>query len=238
MHDKPATPKALLGLRSNGLLAGLDTTALEDLAGKLEWRRYLAGQQVISRNAADRGVYLVIAGRVRVAAFSLSGRQVTYREIGAGDHFGELAAIDGGARSADVIALEDSLLAAMSLATFRGLLLQHAGFRECVLLRLAALVREMTNRVFDLSTLGVRNRVHAELLRLGRQAGIEGNTARLEPAPTHSDIANRVSTYREQVTRELSALSAQGVIAREGRCLVLRDVARLETLVADVGLAS
>lgn len=225
---------ALLGLRGVRLLEGLDSAALEKLSGALDWRRFQAGHQVITRNAPDRDVYLVIAGKVQVVAFSASGKQITYREMGAGDHFGELAAIDGRARSADVIALEDSLLAIMSQATFHALLARHEALRERMLRGLVAFVREMTDRVFELSTLGVRNRVHAELLRLARRAGVAGNVARICPAPRHGDIASRVSTYREQVTRELSMLTTQGVIAREGNCLVVLDVVRLENLVADV----
>lgn len=234
MSVLPSPRTALPGLRGVRLLEGLDTPTLERLAGALDWRRFQAGQQVITRNAPDRDVYLVIAGKVHVVAFSTSGKQITYREMGAGDHFGELSAIDGRARSADVIALEDSLLAIMSQSTFRDLLACHEALRERMLRGLVAFVREMTDRVFELSTLGVRNRVHAELLRLARRAGVSGNVARISPAPTHGDIASRVSTYREQVTRELSLLVAQGVIAREGACLVVLDVVRLENLVADV----
>jgi CRP-like cAMP-binding protein len=223
-----------VGLRGIRLLECLDTPALEELAGALEWRHCVAGQQVITRNASDRDVYLVVGGRVQVVAFAASGKQITYREMGAGEHFGELSAIDGRARSADVIALEDSLLAAMSPATFHALLKRHEALRERMLFGLVSFVREMTDRVFELSTLGVRNRVHAELLRLARRAGVAGNVARVCPAPRHGDIASRVSTYREQVTRELSSLTSQGVIAREGKCLVVLDVQLLETMVADV----
>jgi CRP/FNR family cyclic AMP-dependent transcriptional regulator len=234
MSVLPSARTALLGLRGVRLLEGLDNVALERLSGALDWRRFEAGQQVITRNAPDRDVYLVIAGKVQVVAFSASGRQITYREMGAGEHFGELAAIDGRARSADVIALEDSLLAIMGQATFHELLARHEALRERMLRGLVAFVREMTDRVFELSTLGVRNRVHAELLRLARRAGVAGNVARICPAPRHGDIASRVSTYREQVTRELSTLTTQGVIAREGNCLVVLDVALLENIVADV----
>ncbi len=234
MPALPSARTALVGLRGVRLLEGLDTPALEKLAGALEWRRCLAGQQVITRNAPDRDVYLVIAGKVHVVAFSASGKQITYREMGAGDHFGELAAIDGRARSADVIALEDSLLGIMSPATFNELLATHEALRERMLRGLVAFVREMTDRVFELSTLGVRNRVHAELLRLARNAGVVGNVARICPPPRHSDIASRISTYREQVTRELSLLTAQGILAREDDCLVVLDIVRLEILVADV----
>jgi CRP-like cAMP-binding protein len=103
-----------------------------------------------------------------------------------------------------------------------------------MLQRLAGLVRGLSERVIDLSTLGVQNRIHAELLRLAREAGVAGNTARIEPAPKHVDIAGRVSTYREQVTRELSALVKAGIVERGEHALVIRDLARLERLVQEV----
>lgn len=234
MSALPLARTALLRLRGIRLLEGLDTAALEALARALDWRHFHAGQQVITRNAADRDVYLVVSGKVQVVAFSASGKQITYREMGTGEHFGELAAIDGRARSADVIALEDTLLATMRPETFRALLVSHEPLRERMLCGLVAFVREMTDRVFELSTLGVRNRVHAELLRLARRSGVAGNVARISPAPRHGDIASRVSTYREQVTRELSLLAGRNVIVREGTCLVVLDVMLLENMVADV----
>ena len=100
--------------------------------------------------------------------------------------------------------------------------------------RLAALVRSLSERVIDLSTLGVQNRIHAEILRLARAAGVARNRARLEPGPKHADIASQVSTYREQVTRELSALARAGILEKDGAALVVCDVARLEKMVEDV----
>ena len=82
---------------------------LEELAQQCRWRRFPAAQRVISREAQDHDVYLIVAGKVRITAFSAAGRQVTYRDIGAGDWFGDLAAIDGASRSADVGAVEDTL---------------------------------------------------------------------------------------------------------------------------------
>ena len=228
-----ARPSAL-GLLGITLLTGLDPEVLEALAQQCRWRRFAAGQRVISREAEDHDVYLAVSGRVRITAFSAAGRQVTFRDIGAGDWFGELAALDGRPRSADVDALEDSLLASMTPAVFRRLLHQHPVVCDRVLDRLAGLVRDLTARVFDFSTLGVQNRVHAELLRLAVQTGVRSNAARIDPAPKHSDIASKVSTYREQVTRELSALTKQGMLRRDGGALVIPDVARLERLVAEV----
>ena len=65
-------------------------------------------------------------------------------------------------------------------------------------------------------------------------AASERNAARIEPGPKHADIASQVSTYREQVTRELSALARAGILGKDGGVLVVRDVKRLEKMVEDV----
>jgi CRP-like cAMP-binding protein len=223
-----------LGLRNVKMLAGLDADPLERISQLCRWRRFAAGQRVTSRESADRDVYLIVAGKVRITAFSASGRQVTFRDLHTGDFFGDLAAIDGRARSADVDAMEESVLAALAPAEFRRLLHEHPTVCDCILDQLVGLVRDLTDRVFEFSTLGVQNRVHAELLRLAKDAGVHDNTARLDPAPKHSDIASKVSTYREQVTRELSAMVKEGLLERAGRTLLIPDVARLEKLVAEV----
>ncbi len=225
---------SILGLKRVRLLEGVPATALDKLARQCRWRRFAAGHRVISRQASDQDVYLIISGRVRVTSFSASGREVTFREIRAGDWFGDFAAIDGLSRSADIVALEEALVAAMGPAVFRSLLHEHPAVCDRMMHRLVTSVRELTERVFDLSTLGVQNRVHAEILRLARQAGVKANAAYIDPAPRHLEIASQVSTYREQVTRELSAMAKQGLLQRKGRALVIPDVARLEKIVAEV----
>lgn len=230
---EPFTPSGL-GLRGIKLLEGLAPAALEALARNCNWRHAQAGQRIISRQATDRDVYMIIRGRVRATAFSAAGRQVTFRDIVAGEVFGDLSAIDGQARSADVMALEPSFLASLSPESYRKLLREHPVIAERVMVWLAHSVRELSERVFDLTTLGVQNRVHAEVLYLARQAGVEGNRARIDPAPKQADIASQVSTYREQVTREFSAMTKDGLIKRDGRALVVLDVARLARLVDEV----
>lgn len=236
--NEGATPQDVkpssLGLRSIELLEGLPVATLDALARQCAWRNYPADRQIISRDANDRDVYLVVSGRVRVTTYSVGGRQVTFRDHVAGEFFGDVAAIDGMPRSADVVALDNTLLASMPPAVFWRLLSDEPTVAERVLKRLAGLVRRLSERVIDLSTLGVQNRIHAELLRLAREAGVTRNTARIDPAPKHADIAGQVSTYREQVTRELSALVKAGVLERSRRALIVRDVARLDRMVEEV----
>jgi len=228
-----ATP-SVVGLKRIKMLDGLPVAALEGIAARCRWRRYASGQRIISMQAPDNDVYFVVSGQVQVTAFSASGRQVTYGDMRAGDCFGDFAAIDGLSRSADVVAIEETLVASMEPAAFRAVLFEHRNVCEHMLLRLVVCVRELTDRVFEFSTLGVQNRVHAELLRRAREAGVAGNAARIDPAPRHTDMASQISTYREQVTRELSAMVKQGLVQRSGRALVIPDIARLERLVSEV----
>lgn len=68
------------------------------------------------------------------------------------------------------------------------------------------------------------------MLRLA-SLGAYGKGARIAPTPTHTEIASRVSTHREAVTRELTRLARIGVIVREKDTLVVTDLERLAEMV-------
>ena len=224
---------ALLGLQKIDLFIGLDTSSLREIAGQCKWTRCKRNQYVIRRDGTDRDVYFVIAGMVRVAAAGGRGRRIIFRDIPAGEVFGEHSAIDGQSRFADVVAVRESLLASMPPEAFRAILANYAPVRERLLRRLTGSVRELTDRLLDLGVRRVACRVWVELLRLARLAGVQANASRIERAPTHKEIASRVGTSREEVSRELSQLARRGLLERAGRVLLLRDVAALEKLVAD-----
>jgi CRP-like cAMP-binding protein len=88
--------------------------------------------------------------------------------------------------------------------------------------------------VHEFSTLVVQNRIQAELLRLATLGEARGTTkVVLSPSPTLADIADRVATHREAVSRELSRLAKLGLVRREGHGLALIDVPRLTALVRE-----
>ena len=229
-----AAPRSSLALRHVALLQGLPDRRLDLLAQQCLWHSVEAGKPLLLRAEQQGEVFLLVSGRVRVTTYSANGRQVTFRDSEAGEHFGDIAAIDGGPRSADVVTLEPSVVASLDRAAFMALLRDEPQVAERVMQRLASLVRQLSERVIDLSTLGVQNRLHAELLRLARAAGVEGNQARLAPAPKHAALASQISTNREQVTRELNVLVRSGVLRKDDKALLVADVARLELMVSQV----
>ena len=95
---------------------------------------------------------------------------------------------------------------------------------------------ELTTRVYEFSTLAVRYRIQAEILRLaGLSAPRHGTIINIVPAPTHAELASCTSTHREAVTRELNRLAKIGILEQRNRELWITDVERLAALVHDSG---
>src|SRR5690349_21071557 len=130
-----------LGLRRIDLLQGLTPARFDTISRQCAWRHYEPGQRLVAREDADSDLHFIVAGTVRVTTYSPGGRETSFRELGEGTSFGELAALDGRPRSADVVALTPGLLASLPPAAFRELLREEWVVNERVLLRLADLAR-------------------------------------------------------------------------------------------------
>jgi CRP/FNR family transcriptional regulator, cyclic AMP receptor protein len=211
-------------------LATLCESDLRVLAERWNVHSYQRQELIIAHGEASRDVFFVLDGHVRVTLFSASGREVAYRDIHRGDIFGELAAIDGKARSASVIATEPTRAAILSAEAFQNLLKSHPSMSWALLQHLSGLLRRMTDRVFEFSTLVVRERVICELLRRADEMGESEGGVTVIPIPRHFELAATISTHREAVSREMSLLAKKGLIKRRGDNLLLRDRAALEAL--------
>jgi CRP-like cAMP-binding protein len=168
-------------------------------------------------------LYIVARGKLRVKLQAISGKESILRDLGDGEFFGELAAIDGRPRSASIVALTDATVAKMSRQVFLDVVHRHAEVCDGLLALLASQIRMLANRVDEYATLDVRARLHAELLRLARRDGADAAKSIISPPPTHAELAARVSCRREAVTRELNALARKGLIARRSGAIVLTD---------------
>ncbi|MBT5265739.1 MAG: Crp/Fnr family transcriptional regulator [Rhodospirillaceae bacterium] len=213
------------------LLGALPADRIADLDQRVRWRAYEPEQTIIVAEDEGTDVYFVIKGEVRVTVYSETGKTVIISDLKAGDHFGEYAAIDGRSRSASIVALNRTLVAAMPASMFHGLLETQPEIARDIMRGLAGAVRGLVERVVEFSTLGVRNRIHAELLRLARAGRVVDGAGRVSPPPTHAEIAARISTHREAVTRELNQLERDGMLERTKGALVIRDLGQLAEMV-------
>jgi CRP/FNR family transcriptional regulator, cyclic AMP receptor protein len=225
------TAETLAGIQLFRHLPAQDRKALAD---RCHAHRYAAKQEIVSHAEQSSDVYFIVSGEVRATIYSVGGREVAFRDLGAGDMFGDLSAIDGKPRSASVVAVADSFVISMTGKAFREVLQAYPTVAMAALQELVDLVRGLCERVIEMSTLGVKNRIHAELLRLSQKKMTGSKTAVLQPAPTHADIASRISTHREAVTRELNHLAQIGLLERRTGALVITDVPSLAHMVEEV----
>jgi CRP-like cAMP-binding protein len=217
------------------LLSALTRAERDELVRQCRFKRYDAGEHIIDGQSDSRDVYFIIEGTARVVNYSVSGREVTLDDISAGGFFGELAAVDGGRRSAFVMPQgSEAVAAAMPPEVFLGLMARKPVVAMEIMKRLAKMVRQASERIMDLSTLGANNRIHAELLRQAKAVSADGRQASITPIPLHSDIASRVSTTRETVARVLNDLARSRIVERKKNALIVHDILRLEELVEDV----
>jgi CRP-like cAMP-binding protein len=226
----PVTAESLAGVE---LFKDLSPAQREDIAAHCHGRICDPEELLVSRNSVTTDVFFIVSGRVSVTLYSSAGKETKLRDLGPGQMAGELAAIDGAPRSADIVALEETLIVAMPAVYFQSLLRQYPEVVDGTLKGLVKLVRALSERVFEFSTLTVNNRIHAELLRLAQGHLQADGSALIKPMPTHADIAARISTHREAVSRELSELTRRGVLERISGGLRIKNVGALQNLVVE-----
>jgi CRP/FNR family cyclic AMP-dependent transcriptional regulator len=222
-----------VALKRIPLLKDASESSIKKLDREAVRKNYSSGESIILRSSRDIDVYILLSGQARVAIFSSNGKVVGFRKINPGDLFGEFAAIDGQERSATVEAVKASSALVISAALFRELMEKDSAFLNTVLKHLVNLLRSMTARVVEFSTLAVKNRIHNELLRLAKAPADGLGPHQITPAPKHVEIAAQISTHREAVSREISRLKRLGILERRGRSLIVNDYARLESMVHD-----
>lgn len=224
-----------------GMLSGIDI--FTDLTSKQRQKlvplchlsHCQAGKEIISYRATGEDVYFIVSGKVQVIVFSMTGRQVVLSDLSAGELFGELAAIDHKPRAAFVIAATDATICSMSSDNFRQTLQRYPVVNEAMLKKLTGRVRQLCERVIEISTLPIRHRVHVEILRHALQHRLVNNTVMIDPAPTHMDIANRIGTHREAVSREMIQLRNLGIIKRVyNNTLTVTDMQQLQNLAREL----
>ena len=200
---------------------------------RCNWRRFDENEVLVDFEDASTDVYFLVAGDVRILVRTQSGKEVILGEMRGGQFFGELAAIDGVKRSANVTALTRGEVCIMPAAVFREIVFASRVVCDKVLRLLAGRVRELNARLMEHSVLDLRHRLYSELLRLSQpRAGHPGERV-VTPPPYHHVLAARIGCRREQVTREFTTLTNENLVERTRGALILKKPEVLEARVAE-----
>jgi CRP/FNR family transcriptional regulator, cyclic AMP receptor protein len=208
------------------LLGDLDDEALARVIARCVVSGRPRNSEILSSRDESNDVFFILEGRIQVKNYSENGREFIFSEIGAGQIFGEFSALDGLPRSASVVAIEESLVARMKAVDFVALLRGDFDLTLRLLRILTGKARGLSDRIFELIALNARVRIYFELARLAATGLRDGNRVTIRPAPTHYELAARIGSHREAVTRELNQLESRGYLELGRRRLVILDVAR------------
>lgn len=211
-------------------LDGLGCEDREVFVAALTPRRYPPGRVVIAHLDDGDDVHVVLEGAAEVTLHGDDGRQVAYRLLRAGDVFGELAAMDRQPRSASVVTRDAALIGVMPARRFEALLADRPELRRAFLRHLSSVIRALTERVFEMSALFVRQRLARELLRAAEADADGSGDAVIRNPPTHFDLAARIGSHREAVSREMSELRRNAIVVREGPALRIKDPVQLAAI--------
>ena len=228
MNDIPPTYSAITATVSAfEIFDQTDNATREVIAQLLTLGNYKKNEQIISASSTSTDVYFILTGSARVSSVGSNGKEVHFEDLKPGTMFGELNALDPQERTSNCYCLEASTIARMSANNFQEIINNHPQIAQAVTQRLVRMVRRQMNRVFEFSTSNVRDRIRLELIRMANAQGAYTGSVEIRNAPTHSEIANRISTHREAVSRELKTLERAGHITWKPKRHVIHDIQML-----------
>jgi len=173
-------------------------------------------------------------GTLKVVQTSAGGNEVILGLVGPRDVLGELALIDRGTRSADVVALEDCTLLWFDRTGFRQLRQAAPVVMDNLLELTARRLRLANHQIQALATLDVAGRVARQLIALAGAYGVpEGSGIRIDLQLTQTDLAALCGATRVRVNQALMSLRKQGLIAdTDDRRIIVLDAVGLERFTA------
>ena len=209
-------------LRTVPIFSELGEEDIRSLARVATRRRYPKDAVIFFENEEGDSFFMIIEGRIKVTILGDDGREIILSVLGPGDFFGEMALLDNEPRSATVIAIEESELLSLQRSDFQGVIADNRSITGALIKVLTGRLRRANHQISTLALLDVYGRVARVILDMAREEGKRLKDGRISfRRATHQEIANRIGTTRETVTRMLKDLERQGLIHVEGREIVV-----------------
>ena len=220
-------------LLASPLFAAMQPEELDEILKFALDRRVRRGQTIFQRGDEGSSLMAVLRGRVRISSVSGDGKELTLNVINPGEIFGEIALLDGQPRSADAVAIEDSVL----LVVDRRYFLPFLRHKEDLCLRLLAVLcsrlRRTSTALEEIALFDLPVRLARVLLKLAEDYGRPGSTGtRIDLKLSQRDLSNLVAASRESVNKLWRTWRENGTVELEDGFIVLRRPVGLRALIA------
>ena len=206
--------------------AGLDDDAIERVASGTRTRRFRRGEVIFHAGDPGDALFIIVSGEVKIAIPSETGDEAILATLRPGDVFGELALLDGAARSATASALAATEAVVLPRERFRELIATEPAVRDALLASLAAELRRLTVHVEELHFLDMTGRVAARLVRLAEESGpaADDGSIRLRSSLTQGELASMVGCTRQSVNKLLGQFSDEGFVRLDREGILITDL--------------
>ncbi len=180
----------------------LSEAELESFAG-IATRRNFKKNMVLIQQGDDTGsLYILLEGEMRVYIEDEQGRELTVKMLKPGDSFGELALLGEFPRTANVMAMTDCVVSAVSKDDYLNILREHPQISLALIRSLAHMVRETTEELSCIALLDVYGR----LTHVLEKYTVERDGQKQVPKFTHREISNMIGSSREMVSKIMKEL--------------------------------
>jgi CRP/FNR family cyclic AMP-dependent transcriptional regulator len=221
-------------LGPQGIFGGLNPDESAVLARRARRKRFAAGELLFQEGDRCLGLHIVASGKVRIFKSSPSGREQVLAIEGPGSTVAELPVFDGGNYPASALAVEATEVVFLPREEFRAFCLERPEVALKVLAAVGGRLRKLVDLIEELSFTTVRQRLATLLVRLARSAGRKcPEGVAFELPDSHQEMAHKMGTVRELVSRNLTRLAAEGLLKLEGRHIVVRDLEKLEEVAGE-----
>jgi len=200
-------------LMANPLFRGLDKEIVNQLAPRALTRQLKKGTKVFRKGDPGSCFYAVLRGAVRISAPSSKGSDAVLNLLIPGEIFGEIAVLDGGVRSADAVAVEDSELLVIERRELVPVLRQHPDLAMRVIEVVCARLRRTSEQVEDVMSLDVTTRLAKAILLLDQKAQGAGGGHRLHI--TQRELSQMIGASRESTNKQLREWERKKVLSLE-----------------------
>ncbi len=214
-------------LQAIALFKSLNVDQLDQILDRHRESSHHADQVIVMEQDWGESIYLLYDGLAKVRTYTSDGNEVVMSLLGVGDVFGEMAALEGGTRSADVVALTPLRLVKLRVPPFAALLAQEALFALALAKLEASRLRDL-NRRFALQTADATTRLLDSIAYLASKSSQHDDPQASIPPLAKLEIALIAGLARETASRTLSKLRTRGTIVEENDCLRLADLKPLE----------
>ncbi len=212
------TNELVNSLRKIAMFTHTNPESLREIVKNANKLTYNKNTVVVTEGDKANSLFLVLEGKVKVYLSDERGKEVLINILGAGDYFGELSLIDEEPRSATVKTIEKCTFLIVSKIAFEKLIDKLPNLTSNILLAMCKRIRSLTHNVKSLALLDVYGRIVETLYELGK---VENGQLIIENRLTQQELAERVGSSREMVSRILRELLIGGYIVYDKKTLII-----------------